>query len=167
MLAVALQRLSPYAHLRGSRFANGSLWLINLVVVGAVCGACACTVARWAAHDGIGLLNAMPSGPWLRGAITILGLDVVSYFWHRANHRVSLLWERRVNRVLVTPALHRRHHTKSGPDRDTNFATIFAAWDTVFGTRADSDSATSIETGLPGDRVPTLRDLLAMPVRGA
>jgi sterol desaturase/sphingolipid hydroxylase (fatty acid hydroxylase superfamily) len=220
-LALLLQRLQPHARLRGSWQVNGGLWFTNLIVIGAVCGACACTVARWAANAGI--------------PAALVTLDLVSYCWHRANHRVPFLWrfhqvhhsdptftastgvrfhpgelllslpvrltavalvgasaeavvlfeivftvanlvehgdidlplrfERLVGRVLITPALHRRHHTKVGPDRDTNFGTIFATWDRLFGTRADNDSATAIETGLPGLEELTLPRVFVLPLQ--
>ena len=46
--------------------------------------------------------------------------------------------------------LHRRHHTKLGSDRNSNFGTIFAVWDRVFATYRASDSTRQIETGLAG-----------------
>jgi len=67
--------------------------------------------------------------------------------------------------VFITPALHRRHHTKLSPDRDTNFGTIFAIWDRLLGTRADNDSATAIETGLAGLGHLTLRRVFMLPLR--
>ena len=209
MLAVVLQRLRPHARLRGSWPVNGALWATNLVVVGMVCGACACTVARWAADAGFGMLHTVAAPRWVGIVIPIVILDLVSYGWHRANHRVPFLWrfhqvhhsdptftastgvrfhpgelllslpvrltavamvgasaeavllfeivftvanlvehgdmdlplrfERLMGRVVITPALHRWHHTKRAPDRDTNFGTIFATWDRLFGTRADKD----------------------------
>jgi sterol desaturase/sphingolipid hydroxylase (fatty acid hydroxylase superfamily) len=199
---------------------NGTLWLANLVVIGAVCGACACTAARWAGRAGIGALNTWPLPWWLALPIAIVALDFVSYCWHRANHGVALLWrfhqvhhsdatftvstavrfhpgelllslplrlaavvligasaeavvlfeivftvanllehgdialprriERTIERLYITPALHRRHHTRRGPDRDTNFGTVFSIWDRALGTYARNDSAIRIETGLPG-----------------
>jgi sterol desaturase/sphingolipid hydroxylase (fatty acid hydroxylase superfamily) len=235
MIALLLQRLRPHARLRGSWKVNGSLWFTNLIVIGVVCGACACTVARWAANAGIGLLNTMPAPRWLAVPAAIVTLDLVSYLWHRANHRVSFLWrfhqvhhsdptftastgvrfhpgelllslpvrltavvvvgasaaavvvfeivftvanlvehgdidlplpfERLMGRVFITPALHRRHHTKLGPDRDTNFGTIFATWDRLFGTRAENDSATAIETGLPGLDQLTLPRAFMLPLQ--
>jgi len=38
LLSVVLQRLVPHARLRGSWRVNGSLWLVNSLVVGALCG---------------------------------------------------------------------------------------------------------------------------------
>jgi sterol desaturase/sphingolipid hydroxylase (fatty acid hydroxylase superfamily) len=70
-----------------------------------------------------------------------------------------------VGRLCITPALHRRHHTKFGPDRDTNFGTVFSAWDRLFGTYAENDSATLIETGLPGFEAPGFPRVLALPLR--
>lgn len=234
VLALLLQRLTPHARLRGSWQVNGGLWFTNLIVIGVVCGACVCTLARWAADAGIGVLNTMQAPRWLGIPAAIVTLDLVSYCWHRANHRVPFLWrfhqvhhsdptftastgirfhpgelllslpvrltavallgasaeavvlfeivftvanlvehsdvdlprrfERLMGRVLITPALHRRHHTKVGLDRDTNFGTIFATWDRLFGTRADNDSATAIETGLPGLDELTLSRVFVLPL---
>ena len=237
MLALALQRLRPHARLRGSWQVNGGLWFTNLIILGVACGACACTVARWAAHNRIGLLNTVPAPRWLGVPVTIVALDLVSYLWHRANHRVPFLWrfhqvhhsdptftastgvrfhpgelllslplrlsavafvgastgavllfeivfgvanllehgdidlplrfERLMGRVFITPALHRRHHTKRGLERDTNFGTILATWDRLFSTRSDNTSATAIETGLPGVEALNLRRVFVLPLRRA
>jgi sterol desaturase/sphingolipid hydroxylase (fatty acid hydroxylase superfamily) len=234
-LALLLQRLRPHARLHGSWSVNGGLWFTNLIVLGVVCGACACTVARWAADSGIGVLNTVPAPRWLGVPAAIAALDLVSYGWHRANHRLPFLWrfhqvhhsdptftastgvrfhpgelllslpvrltavavvgasaeavvffeivftianlvehgdidlplrfERLMGRVFITPALHRRHHTKCRPDRDMNFGTILATWDRLFRTRADNDSATAIETGLPGLGALTLPRVFVLPLQ--
>jgi len=234
-IALLLQWRKPHARLRDSWQVNGSLWLANLLVIGIVCGACACTVARWAGQAGFGVLNAGPVPRWLALPTTIVALDLVSYCWHRANHGISLLWrfhqvhhsdptftvstgvrfhpgelllslpirltavalvgasaeavvlfeivftvanllehgdiavprrvEALIERVCVTPALHRRHHTKRGRGRDTNFGTIFAIWDRAFGTYTHNDSATRVQTGLPGlDHLTPLRAFV-LPLR--
>src|SRR5262245_10110070 len=54
LVAALLQRLAPHARLRGSWRVNGALWLVDAVVIGAVCGACAFTASRWAARTGVG-----------------------------------------------------------------------------------------------------------------
>jgi sterol desaturase/sphingolipid hydroxylase (fatty acid hydroxylase superfamily) len=233
-LAVVLERLRPHTGRRGSWRVNGGLWLTNAILLGVLCGACACTVARWAATARFGVLNQAATPRWLGMAVTVVVLDLVSYLWHRANHRMPFLWrfhqvhhsdpsftastgvrfhpgelllslpvrltaiallgpsaeavvlfeiaftvanlvehgdidlplelERRLGRVLVTPALHRRHHTKRGRERDTNFGTVFATWDRLFRTRTDSDSATAVETGLPGLDEPTLARAFLLPL---
>jgi sterol desaturase/sphingolipid hydroxylase (fatty acid hydroxylase superfamily) len=206
---------------------------VNAVVLGLVCGACAFTVADWAGNQRLGIFN-MVSMPWSMTCLaTIVALDLVSYWWHRANHRVRVLWrfhrvhhsdatfttstgvrfhpgelllsvpirlaavvvlgapaaavlafevvfafanliehgdinlrgERALARVLVTPALHRRHHTRQGRERDTNFSTIFSGWDRLFGTYTPSDSTVRVDTGLPGLVRVTFSEALALPAR--
>jgi sterol desaturase/sphingolipid hydroxylase (fatty acid hydroxylase superfamily) len=233
-IAVVLQRTRPHAGLRGSWRVNGVVWITNLAVIGLVCGACACVVARWAESAGVGMLNVVAAPHWVSVVVTAVALDLVSYWWHRANHRIQFLWrfhqvhhsdptftvstgirfhpgelllslpirltavaligaspgavvlfemvftvanlvehgdtnlplrfERLAGQVFVTPALHRRHHTRSGPDRDTNFGTILATWDRLFGTRADNDSTRTVETGLPGLGPLSLSRMLLLPV---
>lgn len=235
LLASALQRVTPHARLSGSVRVNVSLWLINLVLLTLVCGACACAVARWAAVAGVGLLHSGWVPAWLGLPLTIVALDCVSYAWHRANHRVRFLWrfhqvhhsdpaftvstglrfhpgelllslplrltavaalgaaatavvafevifavanliehgdidlpaglERRLARVCVTPALHRRHHSRRVAELNSNFGTIFAVWDRLLGTYAESGSAVQVETGLPGGvAAPRLARALALPL---
>jgi sterol desaturase/sphingolipid hydroxylase (fatty acid hydroxylase superfamily) len=235
LFALVVQRLAPHARVRGSWRVNGGLWLVDAVVVGAVCGACAFTAAAWAARSGFGVLNKAAMSPWTAVPVTVAVLDLVSYGWHRANHRVPFLWrlhqvhhsdpsftvstgvrfhpgelllslpvrlaavvfigapvgavlafeiaftfanliehgdinlpsrtESWLARVCITPALHRRHHTKVGPERDTNFGTVFSVWDRVLGTFTASDSATRVETGLPGMEDLRLLRALALPLR--
>jgi len=235
LLAVLAQRLAPHGRVRGSWRVNGGLWLVDTAVVGAVCGACGFTAAAWAARNGFGVLNQAAASPWRAIPATVVVLDLVSYWWHRANHRVPFLWrlhqvhhsdpsftvstgvrfhpgelllslpirltavvligapagavlvfeiaftfsnliehgdislpsraESWVAHVCVTPALHRRHHTKVGPARDTNFGTVFSVWDHVFGTFTPNDSATRIETGLPGMEDLRLSGVLGLPFR--
>ena len=91
-LALVLQRLLPHAETRGSWLPNGGLWAVNAAVLGLVCTGCACTVSRWAAREGVGALNQAAIPQWIAIPVAILGLDLVSYGWHRANHVVPLLW---------------------------------------------------------------------------
>lgn len=233
-VAVSLERMSPHAHLRGDRSVNASLWVINAVIVGLVCGACAFTAARWAAREGVGLLSGAAAG--VAVPISVVVLDVVSYAWHRANHRVPFLWRfhqvhhsdvtftvstgtrfhpgevllslpvrvaavvllgapvvgvlafevvfmtanlvehgdtgwsRRVEGLLglflVTPAVHRSHHTKVGPASDRNFGTIFPWWDMLFGTYSAGDPLQRIETGLPGRGRGGVTEILWLPLTG-
>jgi len=74
--------------------------------------------------------------------------------------------ERRLAHVLVTPALHRRHHSKWVPELNTNFGTIFSLWDRCFRTFLASDSAADVQTGLPGmSGTPGLLQAVLFPIR--
>jgi len=91
-LAVAIQHWRPHDPHQGSWRTNGGLWGLNAVILGLLCVGCACTVSRWAATNDAGALHLTEAALWIAIPVSILGLDLVSYGWHRANHRVSLLW---------------------------------------------------------------------------
>jgi sterol desaturase/sphingolipid hydroxylase (fatty acid hydroxylase superfamily) len=98
--ALALQRWLPHARERGSWRVNGGLWLVNGIVVGLVCGGCACSTSNWAAAHGLGLFNVTAVPAWIAALLSLAILDLVSYGWHRANHRLPFLWR-----------FHRVHHS--------------------------------------------------------
>ncbi len=98
--AATLQRLAPHAGHRGSLRVNAALWALDAAIVGGVCGTCALAAADWAARQGLGLLHALAAPWWVAMASSVLGLDFVSYLWHRANHEVAVLWR-----------FHRVHHS--------------------------------------------------------
>jgi sterol desaturase/sphingolipid hydroxylase (fatty acid hydroxylase superfamily) len=234
-LVLGLQRFSPHRRVTGYRGVNIGLWGLNLVVMGGVCGACACTVAVWAARRDFGLLNIFEVPTWIAVLTSVVVLDFVSYCWHRANHVLPFLWrfhqvhhadpnfsastgvrfhpgelllslplrlsavtllgapitgvivfeltfgianlfehgdidirlrlEGILQRVLITPALHRRHHGRAVAQLGSNFGTVFSLWDRLFGTYGDSTSATQIEIGL--EAIPTelpFRRVLELPL---
>jgi sterol desaturase/sphingolipid hydroxylase (fatty acid hydroxylase superfamily) len=99
-LAVVVQRWSPHRELAGSWRANSGLWVLNTAVLGAACAGCACTVSRWASGAGVGLLNQDFMSAWVAIPISVVGMDLVSYFWHRANHHLRFLWR-----------FHQAHHS--------------------------------------------------------
>jgi sterol desaturase/sphingolipid hydroxylase (fatty acid hydroxylase superfamily) len=234
-LGLALEYWRPHERLRPAWRTNFGLWAIDAVVLAAVCGACGWIVASWAAGRGLGLLPWLGGGRWLAVAIGILGLDAVSYAWHRANHRVAFLWrfhqvhhgdasfhvttalrfhpgelllalpvrlaaivalgvppggvlafelvfgtanllehgnfrlprlERALQRVLVTPALHRGHHARDWRRLNTNFGTVLSLWDQLAGTFHACEPSRRVITGLPdwsGSCAPSLSDSLLLP----
>lgn len=92
LLALGLERWRPHATLRPAWRTNLGLWAIGALVMGVVCGACGWVVAAWAVREGLGALAWLGAGPWTATIVGLLGLDAVSYFWHRANHRLPFLW---------------------------------------------------------------------------
>jgi len=79
---------------------------------------------------------------------------------------LPLALERRVGRALITPALHRRHHSRRHGELDSNFGTVFAVWDRLLGTFGDSSAAVRVPTGLPElTCTPGVRAALVLPRR--
>lgn len=91
-LAIGLQRFRPGEAETVARPLNLALWLLNGVTISAMCGACACAVATWAERNHFGLLSRSSMPPLASVPVVVLGLDLVSYGWHRANHRLPVLW---------------------------------------------------------------------------
>lgn len=69
-------------------------------------------VARRASASGFGLLALLPRAtpPLVQDAIAFVALDYSMYLWHRANHRMPLLWR-----------FHRVHHADGVLDASTAF----------------------------------------------
>lgn len=70
--------------------------------------------------------------------------------------------------ILVTPALHRQHHSPTAPLVDRNFGQIFSLWDRLFGTYAAPQGDAPPEYGLrklDGDRYQTVAGILLTPLR--
>lgn len=81
---------------------------------------------------GIALAIGVPPGQFL---LLVIATRMIESFSH-ANVRVR--FGAAGERVLVSPRFHRRHHAigfgHEGPARGCNFATLFPAWDVIFGT---------------------------------
>jgi len=64
---------------------------------------------RWIADNGFGLLQVFELPTWLALGLAVVLLDIWTYWWHRLNHVVPLLWR-----------LHRTHHTDTAMDVSTS-----------------------------------------------
>ena len=73
-----------------------------------------------------------------------------------------------VQRLLITPALHRGHHAADWRELDSNFGTVFSTWDRLAGTFRAIDAERRVVTGLPdrlGSAAPSLAESLLLPLR--
>lgn len=76
-------------------------------------------------------------------------LFALSNFFVHSDIRLPERLETAVARVLVVPALHRRHHGSKSGQLGTNFGTIFSSWDRWLGSFGESHSGSEYEIGLP------------------
>ena len=79
-------------------------------------------------------------------AIVICDLaDAAFGLFHHANIRLPRWIERPLRWVIITPELHRIHHSTWRPETDSNYGAQFSIWDRLFGTYreefADPDQA--------------------------
>lgn len=96
-------------------------------------------------------------------------LNATSLFNH-ANLRLPLGLDAALRRVLVTPDMHRVHHSVHRDETDSNFGFNLSVWDRLFGTyRAQPrDGHDAMAIGVGDFRDPArlrLADLLVQPFR--
>jgi sterol desaturase/sphingolipid hydroxylase (fatty acid hydroxylase superfamily) len=73
-------------------------------------------------------------GPSLWGLVTFdLSLNLASEF-HHSNVNVPLKIQEKIEKVIVTPKMHRCHHSLHPDCPNTNYATILSLWDRLFNT---------------------------------
>lgn len=76
--------------------------------------------------------------------------DAVMAVFSHANIRLPRGLERVLQWILVTPDMHRVHHSSAQPETDSNYGATLSVWDRAFGTyvrKADGD-LTQMELGL-------------------
>ncbi|SLN41446.1 sterol desaturase family protein [Oceanibacterium hippocampi] len=90
-------------------------------------------------------LEFVVNAPLLIGAAVLLGLppaalmlyelaDTALAVFSHANIRLPARLERLLNRVIVTPDVHRIHHSSLQPETDSNYGATLTIWDRLFGT---------------------------------
>ena len=119
---------------------------------------------------------------WQVAAIGLLGLPMPTVLLYlvmsaanaqieHANIRILGMWDRVVRWIVVTPNMHKIHHSRLQMETDTNYSNIFSFWDRVFGTYKSPDRLSQLKYGLDGyddARKQTLAALLKGPfVRAA
>ncbi len=79
-----------------------------------------------------------------------------------SNIRLPRYLDRALQWFIVTPNMHKVHHSKYQVETDSNYSNIFSVWDRLFGTFRRRDDYSTVEYGLDYlDKTDfTLRDLL-------
>jgi sterol desaturase/sphingolipid hydroxylase (fatty acid hydroxylase superfamily) len=70
--------------------------------------------------------------PWVLIAYEVL--DVCVTLWTHSNTRLPAAVDRVLRYIVVTPDLHRIHHSAWKPETNSNYGAVFPWWDLVFGT---------------------------------
>lgn len=96
--------------------------------------------------------------------------DTVMAIFTHANVKLPRVVERMLGWVLVTPAIHRIHHSSWQPETDSNYGATLSVWDRLFGTyrRKDAGALAAIDLGLSehrGAEVSSIPWLLLLPFR--
>lgn len=105
--------------------------------------------------------------------VAVLAFEVILNAMAMFNHgnvRIAPRIERALRRLVVTPGMHRVHHSRDARDQGANFGFNLSAWDRLLGTYRAApasgleDAEVGVDDVAPGDAVSLAR-LLAQPAR--
>lgn len=71
-------------------------------------------------------------------AYVVLAIEIVELFFiffHHANIKVPQ--EKALSQVIITPSLHRTHHSTLRKEHDSNYGIVLSFWDRMFNTRLE------------------------------
>jgi sterol desaturase/sphingolipid hydroxylase (fatty acid hydroxylase superfamily) len=70
---------------------------------------------------------------------------------HHSNVAIPESIDRFLAQVIVTPNLHRIHHSQLVTETNSNYGSVFIWWDRLFATRSDRPDISNIQLGLPDE----------------
>lgn len=124
-------------------------------------------------------LGEMTLSAVLRGLLILaLGLDlahlaayelilVVNVFFHHANIQLGDRLDRWLRFVIVTPVVHKFHHSNQVAETNSNYSSFLTIWDRILGTFGVPRAWSDIELGLsqyPTEAAENPKAVLAMPL---
>lgn len=101
---------------------------------------------------------------WEIALYEVLLFSVVQF--HHANIWVGEKVDRWLRSVIVTPAMHKVHHSVWQPETDSNYASLLSVWDRLFGSFRLNPDPKSLRLGLDEFSRPeqqTFGGLMATP----
>ncbi len=104
-------------------------------------------------------LDMVISLPWRLAQVRLAGIDpatlghwqrffLLSVLFHHSNTRLPAGWERRLSRIITTPAMHGLHHAQDWRLMDSNWSSGIALWDHLHGTYREDVPAEAVTIGV-------------------
>lgn len=91
-------------------------------------------------------------------------LPIISF--HHSNIRLPGAVDKVMAWFIVTPFMHKVHHSRLKPETDSNFSSLLSIWDRVFGSFVRKERCEEIRFGLDGfdeDANQSVKGLLVTP----
>jgi len=121
--------------------------------------------------------EVLASIPWRAGQVALIGLTPLSFsiwqcvfllsiLYHHSNMEFPISWERRLNKLIVTPRMHGIHHSIVERETNSNWSSGLTVWDWLHGTLRLNVPQTEVTIGVPAFQEPkavTLPRVLTMP----
>jgi sterol desaturase/sphingolipid hydroxylase (fatty acid hydroxylase superfamily) len=68
--------------------------------------------------------------------------------FHHSNLALPAKIDRALRALIVTPDMHRVHHSRVVPETHSNYSSVFSFWDRLFGSYRQRDDTRKIDLGL-------------------
>lgn len=75
----------------------------------------------------------------------------INVLWHHSNIALPEKWDRLLRLILVSPNMHRVHHSMKVKETNSNYSSVLSVWDRIFGSYRCGDPE-KIVFGLDYDR---------------
>jgi sterol desaturase/sphingolipid hydroxylase (fatty acid hydroxylase superfamily) len=72
---------------------------------------------------------------------------------HHSNLAIPGVIDRLLSLVIVTPNLHRIHHSQVVAETNSNYGSVLSWWDRIFGTNNDRPDVVNIQLGLTDEHI--------------
>jgi sterol desaturase/sphingolipid hydroxylase (fatty acid hydroxylase superfamily) len=72
---------------------------------------------------------------------------------HHSNLAIPGVIDRLLSLVIVTPNLHRIHHSQVVAETNSNYGSVLSWWDRIFGTNNDRPDVVNIQLGLTDENI--------------
>src|SRR6266704_2103896 len=147
VLMAAWELLAPRRHQAAERplrwSSNLGIVVLDTVLVRILVPATGVGIAFLAEARGWGLFHAFAAPAWLAVIVSVIALDLAIYLQHVLFHAVPALWRlhRMLRWIVVTPDMHRVHHSVEAHETNSNFGFNLPWWDRMFGTYRSQPAA--------------------------
>jgi sterol desaturase/sphingolipid hydroxylase (fatty acid hydroxylase superfamily) len=97
-----------------------------------------------------------------------LSLSSLNALLEHANVRINTKLDARLRWVVVTPDMHKVHHSRLPAETDSNYSNIFSVWDRLFSTYTSRADFRELRYGLDGfddSQRQKARELMIEPFR--
>ncbi|WP_094551510.1 sterol desaturase family protein [Rubricoccus marinus] len=111
------------------------------------------------------LIVALGVTAWQLVLYETLMFAVVQF--HHANIALPERVEAVVNKLIVTPAMHKVHHSRWQPETDSNYSAMLSVWDRLFRSFRRREALHEVELGLAefdDDRHQSVAGMLRTPL---
>jgi len=96
----------------------------------------------------------------------IIMFSIVQF--HHSNVGLPEKYDRLLRAIIVTPNMHRVHHSRWQPETDSNYSSLFSFWDRIANTFRLNPKPESIELGLDdfdSEKDQTIAGIMKTPVK--